>query len=193
MPAPACETLPESLMIRFFLLVIFLPIVTAPLETNERISTVPAAFGTPVEGAYGVVIAFQMLSPAGTVKTFSTVNCASSSRAPFGERPGVPGGTSSGARQMTSLYAPSAASAPEVWSTCTGRLMVWPATARDRIQTARCVPTAHPGALVLGAATIRSPESGSGMFASREKTVPDAAPIRVPGAADALIEYPLGT
>src|SRR5207237_2753790 len=117
--APACATLPVTFTIRFALLVTFPAIDTVPSATNARVSTVPATFGAPVPGAYGVVIAFQMLWPAGTVKMLSTVNVASSSRAPFGERPGVPTGTSSGARQTTSLNAPSAASGPAVASTWT--------------------------------------------------------------------------
>jgi len=133
------------------------------------------------------VIAFQMLCPAGTVKTLSTVNVASRSRAPFGERPGAPAGTSSGARQTTSLYAPSAASAPVSWSTCTGRLMLCPATASARFHTAIWGAGSHPGAFVVGGTAMTSPESGSGMFASRENTVPLVDPILVPGATDALI------
>src|SRR5207302_2186313 len=94
--APAWATLPESLRIRCAWLVTFEAIVIVPSETKARVSTVPAAFGAPVPGAYGVVIAFQMLWPAGTVKMLSTVKVASRSLAPFGERPGVPAGTSSG-------------------------------------------------------------------------------------------------
>src|SRR5207247_10578882 len=84
--APAWVTLPVNFTSRFATLT-FLASVTAPSATNARVSTVPAALGTPP--AHGVVIVFQTLCPAGTVKTLSTVNVASRSRAPFGERPGV--------------------------------------------------------------------------------------------------------
>ena len=184
-PAPACVTLPENFTSRLFAFTA-LASVTVPLATKARVSTVPAGFGAPP--AQGVVIASQMLGPAGTVKTLSTVNVASSSRAPFGERPGVPVGTSSGARQTTSLYAPSAVSAPEVWSTCTGMLIAWPATDRARFHTAMCGTGSQPGAFVVGGTAMTSPDSGSGMFASRENTVPLVDPSRVPGAAEALIE-----
>ena len=83
--APACDTLPEMRSVRCFALVTFFPIVTVPGETIARVSTVPAAFGKPVPGPYGVVNAFQMLAPAGTVKVLSVVNVASSSWAPLGE------------------------------------------------------------------------------------------------------------
>ena len=63
----------------------FLASVTTPFATNARVSTVPAAFGTL--RPYGVVIAFQMFCPAGTVNPSSTVKVASSSRAPFGTGP----------------------------------------------------------------------------------------------------------
>src|SRR5438552_17540909 len=69
---PPCVTFPEILMIRLALLMIFLLIDTAPSATTARVSTVPATFGTPVFGAYGVVIVFQTLGPAGTVKMLST-------------------------------------------------------------------------------------------------------------------------
>src|SRR5207244_9992051 len=159
--------------------------VPVPSATSGRVSTVPATLGTPP--AHGVVIVFQMLCPAGTVKMLSTVNVASRSRAPFGERPGVPTGTSSGARHTTSLYVPSAASAPASWSTCTGKLMLCPATERARFQTARCGTGSQVGASEL-AETTTSPDSGSGMFASRETTVPVVHPIFVPGAAEALMQ-----
>ena len=183
---PACVTLPVNFTSRLAALT-FLASVTVPSATNARVSTVPATLGAPVPAAYGVVIAFQMLCPAGTVKMLSTVNVASRSRAPFGERPGVPTGTSSGARHTTSLYVPSAASAPASWSTCTGKLMLCPATERARFQTARCGTGSQVGASEL-AETTTSPDSGSGMFASRENTVPVVDPIFVPGAAEALIE-----
>src|SRR6266542_5304344 len=179
---PACEIRPVSLTRRRAWFVTFEAIVTPPTATKERASTVPATFGAPVPAAYGVVIVFQMLCPVGTVKTFSTVNVASSSCAPNGERPGVPCGTSEGARQTTSLYVPRAVSAPAVWSTCTGRLIVWPATERARFQTVRWATGSQPGAFVLGGTTITSPESGSGMFWSRANTVPVVVPIFVPGA-----------
>jgi hypothetical protein len=58
--APACETLPVIRSVRFALFVILEAIVIVPAETNERVSTVPATFGTPVLGAYGVVTVFQI-------------------------------------------------------------------------------------------------------------------------------------
>src|SRR5262245_14746941 len=128
-----------------------------------------------------------MLSDAGTWKMLFTVKFASSSCAPFGERPGVPWGTSAGARHTTILYAPSAASAPAVASTWTGRLMLWPATESARFQTAIWVPVEQPGAFVFGGATTTLPDSGSGMFASRAKIEPLVFPIVVPGAAEVLI------
>src|SRR5947208_954825 len=164
--APACDTLPEMRRILFFALVTFFPIVTVPGETIARVSTVAAAFGTPLPTEYGVVNAFQTLAPAGTVKVLFVVNVASSSCAPFGERPGLPCGVSAGARHTTSLYGPSAASAPDVWSTCTVRLMFWPATESARFQTAMCGTGSQPGALVVGGTTTTSPDNGSGMFAS---------------------------
>src|SRR2546421_11172810 len=99
--APACETLPVRRRSRP--VPTFATIETEPAETNERVSTVPAMFGAPVPGAYGVVIVFQIAEPAGEVKTPSTVKTASRSCAPKAARPGVPGGTSEGARQTTSL------------------------------------------------------------------------------------------
>src|SRR5439155_18081477 len=184
--APAWVTLPDARTIRSPLFVTFALSVIAPLETSARVSTVPAAFGAPP--AQGVVMAFQTVSPGAMVKTLSTVKVASSSRAPFGERPGVPTGTSSGARQTTSLYEPSAASAPESWSTWTGRLMLLLATASARFQTAMCGTGSQPGALVVGGTATTSPESGNGMFASRANTVPVVVPIFVPAVAEALIE-----
>jgi hypothetical protein len=50
-----------------------------------------------------------------------------------------------------------------------------------------CVAGSHPGAFVVGGTAITSPESGSGMLASRENTVPLVDPILLPGVADALI------
>jgi hypothetical protein len=65
--------------------------------------------------------------------------------------------------------------------------MPWPATDSARTQTAMCVPGSQAATPWLGAAAVTSPDSGSGMFASREKTIPEAAPIFVPGVADVLI------
>jgi hypothetical protein len=71
--------------------------------------------------------------------------------------------------------------------------MFCPATESARFQTAICVPVAQPGAFVFGGATTTLPDSGSGMFASRAKIEPLVVPIVVPGAAEALIVYPVGT
>ena len=65
--------------------------------------------------------------------------------------------------------------------------MLCPATERARFHTAMCVAGSHPGALVVGGTAMTSPESGSGMLASRENTVPLVDPILLPGVADALI------
>jgi len=66
--------------------------------------------------------------------------------------------------------------------------MLCPATDSARFQTAMCGTGSQPGAFVVGGTTMTSPESGSGMFASREKTVPLVDPIFVPGVAYVLIE-----
>ena len=84
--------------------------------TSERASNVPARLTVPFPGLYGVKSDSQRRTPAvvGVVKMPLTVNFASSTWAPLAERPGVPIGTSGGGRQMLSLYAPSACSAPAV-------------------------------------------------------------------------------
>ena len=129
---------------------LFLPFFTDVLrvrptgsETSERVSNVPARLTVPFPGLYGVKSDSQRSAPpaAGVLKIPFTVNFASSTWAPFAERPGVPIGTSGGGRQMLSLYAPSACSAPAVGLTYSGRAIVWPATLRLRIQTAALVPT----------------------------------------------------
>jgi len=66
--------------------------------------------------------------------------------------------------------------------------MLCPATERARFHTAMWGTGSQPGAFVVGGTTTTSPESGSGMFASRENTVPLVDPIFEPAAADALIE-----
>src|SRR6266576_2692754 len=71
--APPCDSFPETRTVRFFLFVTRALSVTVPEDASARVSTVPAAFGTPVLGAYGVVIAFQTLSAAGTWNTWFTV------------------------------------------------------------------------------------------------------------------------
>ena len=50
-----------------------------------------------------------------------------------------------------------------------------------------CGTGSQPGAFVVGGTAMTSPDSGSGMFASRENTVPLVDPSRVPGAAEVLI------
>ena len=75
------------------------------MPTSERASKVPPAFTLPWPGLYGVNSVSHRSRPAelGVLKTLSTVNFASSSCTPCGERPGVPSGTSGGPRQVTSL------------------------------------------------------------------------------------------
>ncbi len=96
------------------------------IGTKPRASHVPTAFGVPLPGLYGVKSASHRSSPPvdGVEKMPFTVNCASRSWAPNAARPGVPAGTSGGGRQVTSLYAPSAASAPVVGSTYIGTCSV---------------------------------------------------------------------
>src|SRR5436190_19576505 len=116
-PSPDWLTTPATVTRFFFLLVTFADSVTLPGPTNDRVSTMPAAFGTPVPALYGVVKARQRVAPSGGTSTPFTVNVASSSCAPMGERPGVPCGTSDGPRQTWSFATPRAVSVPDVGST----------------------------------------------------------------------------
>src|SRR5215208_1834624 len=135
---PDCETVPASVTCFLFLLATRAFSVIEPGPTNDLVSTVPATLGVPVPALYGVQNAIQRTAPDGGVRTPLTVKVASISCAPFGERPGVPCGTSAGPRHTWSFAAPSADSAPVVGSTYTGRAIVCPRTDRRRIHTAAC-------------------------------------------------------
>src|SRR5438067_2618229 len=143
MPAtgiPPCVTRPASRSSFRFLFVTFAVSVAAPGPTIERASTVPAGFGTPVPAAHGVQRDVQREEPTGDVTWLLTVKLALSNCAPFGDRPGVPAGTSDGPRHVSIFAAPSAVSAPVVADTYTGKSIDCPATVRCRSHTARWGP-----------------------------------------------------
>src|SRR5690348_7812035 len=156
------------------------------MPTSERASKVPGPLTLPWPGLYGVNSVSQRATPTelGVVNTFLTMNFASSSCVPNGERPGVPCGTSGGPKQVTSLYEPSAVSAPLVGSTYTGSVIVWPATLRLRIQTAACPPGAQASEkcwIALSVTTL--PLSGSVRPVSRANPEAVTSPIVVAAGA----------
>src|SRR5205823_2710932 len=89
------------------------------IGTTPCASRVPAAFGTPVPGVYGVNSERQSRLPAfvGFVNTPLTVIAASRNFVPFGERRGSLAARVGSRKQTVSFAAPNAASAPAVWST----------------------------------------------------------------------------
>src|SRR5262249_41140094 len=67
---------------------------------SDCTSTVPAGFGVPAFGVYGVTVARQRYSPgAPPRRPLLSVSAASKTLAPKVARPGVPAGTSGGGRQ----------------------------------------------------------------------------------------------
>src|SRR5579862_3151601 len=113
---PPSLVLPARLHVCFFLLEVALMPSVIGSGTNARDSNVPARFGVPLPGVYGVVNISQTLRPADVeaVTSLFSVSFASSSCAPSKERPGVPTGTSHGGRQIFRLYAPKAVAPPVV-------------------------------------------------------------------------------
>ena len=90
------------------------------IGTTPWASRVPAAFGTPVPGVYGVNTERQSRVPAlgGFVKTPETVVIAASRNfVPFGDRRGLPAARVGSRKQTVSFTALNAASGPVVWST----------------------------------------------------------------------------
>ena len=91
------------LVVTFFLVIVSLACVG--MCRTACVSTLPAAFGVPLPGLYGVQSDVQRKSPAATGCVIAeTEKVAESSLAPNCARPGVPAGTSGGGRQMTSLH-----------------------------------------------------------------------------------------
>src|SRR5207253_551507 len=134
------------------------------IRTAFCTSTVPAGFGLPVFGVYGVHSDRQRYSPAvvGLVGALAP-NVADSSFAPNAARPGVPWGTSGGGRQIWSLNCPSACSVPAVATTNTGTSRVCPAAVRWRSHVAATVATPHCACCVskfFGSTASSSPVSG---------------------------------
>src|SRR4051794_14024130 len=112
--APPWVTRPANVTIFRVRFVTLALSATEPGPTNDSVCTVRAAFGRPVPAAYGVKVETHRVERAGGVSTPVTVKVASRSCAPFGERPGVFAGTSTGPRHVSSFVLPSAASAPVV-------------------------------------------------------------------------------
>src|SRR5262249_2400875 len=101
-------------------------------------SRVPAAFGVPVPGVYGVKSERQSWLPPvlELVKTPFTEKPASRNFRPFGERLGSFCGRVGSRKQTVILTELKAASAPVVCDTKTGMMSTWPATPAFSVHTA---------------------------------------------------------
>src|SRR6266704_2270150 len=118
-PCPAAESVPNtvavfvtwSLPLTFFRFVVTFEATERVVGWNQSdcVWTVPAALTVPTSGVYGGHSARHTNVPAalGAARAL-VVKSASSSFAPKVARPGVPGGTSGGGRQTTSLNEASA-------------------------------------------------------------------------------------